>query len=473
MKMGELTPEKPIAGKGAARSMEPSPGNNPNTQRLERVLTKQRRIAELAREHPQMAFTSLNHYLDEEWLAEAVDRVKADSAPGIDGQTLADYRQELEERLRDLLQRAKSGRYVAPPVKRVHIPKGDGKETRPIGMPTIENKVLERAVVMVLEPIYEQDFESFSYGFRPGRSAHQALDLIWRAVMNQNTGWILDVDIRKFFDTLDHRHLREILQRRVKDGVILRLIGKWLNAGIMEGHQLSYPTEGTPQGGVISPLLSNIYLHEVLDRWWVQMVQPVLRGKAFLVRYADDFVMGFELKSDAERVYRVIFKRFEKFGLSLHPDKTRLVPFGRPRETQGQDPTPPPQTFDFLGFTHYWGKSRKGRWTVRRKTSRKRFNRSLKAMFQWCKDNRHEPLRLQVEKLGSKLKGHFGYYGITGNSPSLQAFRWRVISIWRHWLNRRSRDQGSMPWERMHRLLDFWYIPPARVVHSVYANPCF
>jgi RNA-directed DNA polymerase len=449
--------------------MEPLKGNNPDTQRSERVLTKQQRIAQLAREHPQMAFTSLNHYLDEEWLTEAVDRVRADSAPGVDGQSLADYKQQLKQRLSDLLCRAKSGCYVAPPVKRVHIPKGDGKETRPIGMPTIEDKVLQRAVVMLLQPIYEEDFQSFSYGFRPGRSAHQALEALWRQTMYQNTGWILDVDIRKFFDTLEHRHLRQILQHRVKDGVILRLIGKWLNAGIQEENQLIYPEEGTPQGGVISPLLSNIYLHEVLDQWWVQMVQPVLRGKAFLIRYADDFVMGFELKSDAQRVHRVIFKRFEKFGLSLHPEKTRLVPFGRPNEY----PTEPPQTFDFLGFTHYWAKTRKGRWAVARKTARKRFNRALKTIGQWCQKNRHEMLRVQVDKLGLKLKGHYGYYGITGNSRSLQAFRRRVIRIWRFWLDRRSRDRGAMPWERMHRLLNVWYLPPARVVHSTFANPHF
>lgn len=448
--------------------MEPLKGNNPGTPRSEQVLTKQQRIAKLAGEQAQMAFTSLNHYLDEEWLAEAVDRVRADSAPGVDGQTWADYQQGLGERLKDLLHRAKSGRYVAPPVKRVHIPKGDGQETRPIGIPTIEDKVLQRAVKMVLEPIYEQDFKFFSFGFRPGRSAHQALELIWRQAMTQNTGWILDVDIRKFFDTLDHRYLREILQQRVKDGVILRLIGKWLNAGIMEENQLTYPEEGTPQGGVISPLLSNIYLHEVLDRWWVEMVQPVMRGKSFLVRYADDFVMGFELKSDAERVYRVIFRRFEKFGLSLHPEKTRLVRFGRPEETEGQ----PPQTFDFLGFTHYWGKTRKGRWVVARKTSRKRLLRALKSVGQWCRDNRHEGLRIQVEKLGLKLKGHYGYYGLTGNLRSLEKFRNAVIAHWRYWLNRRDRSE-SMSWERMHRLLEIWYIPPARVVHSVFAKPHF
>lgn len=452
--------------------MEPLRGNNPDTQRSEGVLTKQQRIAKLAREQPQWAFTSLNHYLDEPWLAEAVDRVRAESAPGVDGQSLAEYKQGLGERLADLLDRAKSGRYVAPPVKRVHIPKGDGKETRPIGMPTLEDKVLQRAVVLLLEPIYEEDFKCFSFGFRPGRSAHQALDLIWRQTMNQDTGWILDVAIRKFFDTLVHRHLREILQHRVKDGVILRLIGKWLKAGILEGGQLAYPKEGTPQGGVISPLLSNIYLHEVLDRWWTEMVLPVLRGKAFLVRYADDFVMGFELKSDAERVYRVIFKRFEKFGLSLHPEKTRLVPFQRPDGTGGRSSLPP-QSFDFLGFTHYWGKTRKGGWAVKRKTARKRFNRSLKVIWQWCRQNRHEALRRQVEKLGQKLKGHFGYYGITGNSRCLQQFRWQVIRAWRYWLNRRSRQSGEMPWERMNRLLQFWYLPPARAVHSVLAKPCF
>jgi len=397
--------------------------------------------------------------------------VRADSAPGIDGQSWADYQQGLASRLSDLLDRAKSGRYVAPPVKRVYIPKGEGKETRPIGMPTIEDKVLQRAIVMLLEPIYEQDFKPFSYGFRPGRSAHQALEALWRQAMNQNTGWILEVDIRKFFDTLVHKHLREILQHRVKDGVILRLIGKWLNAGIMEAGRLHYPEEGTPQGGVISPLLSNLYLHEVLDRWWEEMVKPVLRGRAFLIRYADDFVMGFELKNDAERVYRAVFKRFEKFGLKLHPEKTRLVPFTSPGRAEAE-PQGPPSTFDFLGFTHYWGRTRKGRWAVVRQTARTRLNRALKRVNQWCRENRHETLRVQVEKLGRKLKGHYGYYGITGNLRRLQEFRWRVIRQWRYWLNRRDRDHGSMPWERMQRLLNFWYLPPARIVHSAFAKPC-
>jgi group II intron reverse transcriptase/maturase len=439
-----------------------------DTQRLEYVFTVQQRIAQVARERPQEVFTSLNHYLDVEWLKAAYARVKPDSAPGVDGQSWADYGKDLEKNLLSLLNRVKSGSYVAPPVKRVHIPKGDGKETRPIGMPTIEDKVLQRAVAMLLEPIYEQDFKCFSYGFRPGRSAHEALACIWSQCMTHRIKWICDVDVRKYFDTLKHSILGGILDLRVRDGVIRRLIGKWLHAGVLEGGQLSYPEEGTPQGGVISPLLANIYLHYVLDCWYVESVKPRMKGRTFLVRYADDFVLGFEHKADAEKVYAVLLRRFEKYGLNLHPDKTRLVPFGRP-----VDPTEPPGgpsarsgTFDFLGFTHYWDKDRKGRPVIRRQTSRKRFGRSLKAISWWCRKNLHEPLRVQVEVLGRKLKGHFGYFGITGNFEALARYRWEVIRVWRRWLARRGDPQG-MPWERMNRLLEFYYLPKARIVHSL------
>jgi group II intron reverse transcriptase/maturase len=375
----------------------------------------------------------------------------------------------LEQNLRGLLDRAKSGRYVAPPVKRVHIPKGDGKETRGIGMPTIEDKVLQRAIAMLLEPIYEQDFKDFSYGFRPARSAHQALARIWSQCMNQNIQWILEVDIRKFFDTLKKQWLRKFLDRRVRDGVIRRLIGKWLQAGVWEAGRLSYSEDGTPQGGVISPLLSNIYLHEVLDCWYTIEVKSRMKGRTFLVRFADDFILGFENKEDAEKIQRVIFKRFEKYGLCLHPEKTRLVAFGRPEETEDNRPGgPKPDTFDFLGFTHYWGKSRDGRWVIRRKTMRKRLSRGLKALSQWCRKNRHKSMLEQVAQLGRKLKGHFGYYGITGNMKALQRFRWEVIGLWRKWLGRRG-DPKGMPWPRMLQLLKFYYLPSARVVHSVYA----
>ena len=439
-----------------------------DTQRSEYVCTVQQRIAELARERPQECFTALNHYLTVDWLKAAYERVKPDSAPGVDGQSWSDYGQKLEENLVGWLQRAKSGSYFAPPVKRVQIPK-DGKETRGIGMPTLEDQVLQRAIAMLLEPIFEQDFKCFSHGFGPGRSAHQALACIWSQCMNQGIRWIVEVDIRKYFDTLKKEWLRKFLDRRVRDGVIRRFIGKWLQAGVWEKGQLSYPEDGTPQGGVISPLLSNVYLHAVLDCWFVEEVLPRMKGKVFLVRFADDFIVGFEKKEDAEKVYRVLFKRFEKYGLSLHPEKTRLVPFGRPEETKDdQTSGPKVETFDFLGFTHYGGKSRTGRGIIRRKTLRKRFTRGLKKISQWCRENLHEPMLKQVEKLGRKLKGHFGCYGITGNFESLQRFRWEVIKIWRKGLARRG-DPKGMSWERMNRLLDFFYIPEARSVHSIYA----
>jgi RNA-directed DNA polymerase len=261
----------------------------PKTLNFDTVSTKQQRIAELARQSPQMGLTSLNHHIDLEWLHEAYRRTRKDGAVGVDGQTAADYERDLQGNLQSLLDRAKSGTYKAPPVRRVHIPKGGSRtETRPIGIPAFEDKVLQRAVVMALEPIYEQDFYDCSYGFRPGRSAHQALEALWQRTMGIGGGWILEVDIRKFFDTLDHAHLRELLQYRVRDGVLLRLIGKWLNAGVLEDGTVTYPEAGSPQGGVVSPMLSNIFLHYVLDDWFEQVVQPRLQGRAFLIRYADD-----------------------------------------------------------------------------------------------------------------------------------------------------------------------------------------
>ena len=294
------------------------------------VSTKRQRIAELAKQSPRMGFTSLNHHLDLIWLVEAYNRTRKDGAPGVDGQTAEDYGRCLLDNLESLLDRAKSGTYWAPPVRRVRIPKGTGTETRPLGIPTLEDKVLQRAVVLALEPIYEQDFLPCSYGFRPGRSAHQALQALWQQVMAPGGCWLVEVDIRKFFDTLDHAHLRTLLQQRVRDGVLLRLIDKWLQAGVLEGGELTYPEAGTPQGGVISPLLANVYLHYVLDEWFAQVVKPRLKGRAFLVRYADDFVMGFACEEDARRVLDVLPKRFGKYGLTIHPDKTRLLPFVRP-----------------------------------------------------------------------------------------------------------------------------------------------
>ena len=281
------------------------------------VLTKQQRIAEMAKRSPQMGFTSLAYLMDIDWLKTAFHRTRKDGAPGVDGQTWTEYAKNLESNLQSLMDRAKSGTYRAPPVRRVHIPKaGSATETRPIGIPTLEDKVLQRAVVMLLEPIYEQDFDAGSYGFRPGRSAHQALEELWKQTMDSSGGWILEVDIRKFFDTLDHAHLREFLRHRMRDGVLKRLIGKWLKAGVMESGNVSYPDAGSPQGGVISPLLANVFLHYVLDTWFRQEVQPRLQGRAHLIRYADDFVILFTHEADARRVMEVLPKRFGKYGLS-------------------------------------------------------------------------------------------------------------------------------------------------------------
>lgn len=434
------------------------------------VLTQRQRIAELARQSPQMGFTSLNHLLDLPLLHEAYQRTRKDGATGVDGQTASDYEKDLGRNLQSLLNRAKSGTYRAPPVRRVHIPKGPGStETRPLGIPTFEDKVLQRAVVLILEAIYEQDFRDCSFGFRPGRSAHQALEALWQQTMGIRGGWILEVDIRKFFDNLDHAHLRELVQRRVRDGVLLRLIGKWLNAGVLEGGVLSYPEFGSPQGGVISPILSNVYLHYVLDVWFEEVVKPRLRGQAFLIRYADDFVVGFACEEDARRVMEVLPKRFGKYGLTLHPEKTRLVPFaGRPpRSLRTATPAVESGTFDFLGFTHYWGLTRKGNWAVKRRTARSRFHRAARKVAEWCRANRHQPIPEQHVTLSRKLSGHYGYYGITGNIRALVRFHRVVARLWQNWLSRRS-WAGRLIWDQFNRLLERFPLPTPVLVHSVF-----
>jgi RNA-directed DNA polymerase len=433
----------------------------PGAQKPDPVSTKQQRIAELARQRPQEGFTSLNHHLDLAWLAEAFNRTRKDAAPGVDGQTAEQYGLQLLENLQSLLGRAKSGEYRAPPVRRVYIPKGSGDQLRPLGVPTLEDKVLQRAVVMALEPIYEQDFLDCSYGFRPGRSAHQALQALWQQAMDLGGCWVVEVDIRSFFDTLDHAQLRELLKRRVRDGVLLRLIGKWLRAGILEGGVLTAPEAGTPQGGVISPLLANVYLHYVLDVWFEQQVKPRLKGRAFLVRYADDFVMGFACEEDARRVLEVLPRRFGKYGLTLHPDKTRLVRFTRPagRPTQaGRPEASPPESFDFLGFTHFWSRSRKGSWVVKRKTARGRFRRALARVTDWCRRHLHEPVREQYQALRQKLRGHYQYFGVVGNGRSLWCFRERLQGVWQKWLSRRRRG-GGMTWERLGQLFRVLPLP--------------
>jgi group II intron reverse transcriptase/maturase len=422
--------------------------------------------------------TSLAYLMDLDWLKEAYRRTRKDGAAGVDGVTAAEYEQDLEGNLRSLLDRAQSGTYQAPPVRRVHIPKGGSTtETRPLGIPTLEDKVLQRAVVMLLEPIYEQDFLDCSYGFRPGRSAHDALAAFRDQAMGcrPRGGTVLEVDIRKFFDHLDHSFLRQFLQLRVRDGVLLRLIDKWLKAGVMEDGNVSYPDSGSPQGGVISPLISNVFLHYVLDLWFERDVKPCLRGHAFLIRYADDFVIGFHDQRDAQRVMEVIPKRFGKYGLTVHPTKTKVVPFRPPssRTKPGNGPDDRPGTFDLLGFTHYWAVSLKGYWVVKLKTAADRFTRAVRRIDQWCRANRHLPISEQQQTLNQKLRGHYAYYGVTGNSAAMNRFRQEVENRWRAWLNRRN-DIRSMPWDKFRALLRRYPLAPARAVRSTLrhaANP--
>jgi len=454
--------------------MEPVEGKMARTSDLGSISTRLYRIAELARQAPEMVIVTLAHHIDLAWMYEAYRQTRKDGAAGSDEVTAAEYAEDLDGNLRSLLERFKSGSYFAPPVRRVQIPKGDGSKTRPIGIPTFEDKVLQRAVLMVLEAVYEQDFYDFSYGFRPSRSAHQALDNLWNRLMEVHGGWVLEADISSFFDTLDHKILRRFLDQRVRDGVIRKMIDKWLKAGVLEDGQLRRTEGGTPQGGVISPLLANIYLHEVLDRWFVEQVLPRMRGTAHLIRYADDFVIVFADESDARRVMEVLAKRFGKYGLALHPEKTRLIDCRRPDGSGKGGGGGKPPTFDFLGFTHYWGRSRKGKPIVKRKTAQSRFSRSLTRVALWCKRNRHKPITDQQRYLAAVLLGHFSYYGLTGNGRALGAFRHQLVRIWHYWLRRRS-QRRCLTWERFAQFLKRWPLPPSKVIHSIFrhaANPC-
>lgn len=431
------------------------------------VSTKQIRIAELARQSPEMAFTSLAHFMDVDWLFEAYRKTRKSGATGVDGVTAADYEQDLEGNLQRLLDRAKSGSYRAPPVRRVYIPKGSSSsEVRPIGIPTLEDKVLQRAIVMLLEPIYEQDFLDCSYGFRPGRSAHMALGRLRSQAMTAGGGWIVEVDIRKFFDHLCHKHLREFLLGRVCDGVLRKLIHKWLNAGVMEDGNVSYPDAGSPQGGVVSPILSNVFLHYVLDVWFEEEVKPRLAGPGFLIRFADDFAIGVRHERDAHRIMEVLPKRFAKYGLTVHPDKTRLICFRSPSlpSDETEDSRARPETFALLGFTHYWGRTRKGNWAVKRKTASSRFGRAVQSIAQWCRFNRHQPISEQHLKLRQKLHGHYAYYGISGNHAALQRFYHEVHRRWFKWLNRRNR-QRELSWDQFNVLAKRYPLPVPRIVH--------
>jgi len=443
--------------------MDTLEGNIWNLLGPSKVSTNQERIATLARTMPDKTLTALCRYLDEDWLLTACARTRRDGAVGIDEETWADFAMNILPRLTSLRDRAHSGRYRAPPVRRVHIPKGTGPETRPIGIPTFEDKVLQRAVVMLLEPIYEQMFHAGSFGFRPGRGAHQAIDALRNWLVAQGGGYVVEVDIRKFFDTLDHEHLRAFVQRRIGDGVVLRLIEKWLNAGVMEDNLVTYPTVGSPQGGVISPLLANIYLHYVLDDWFETVIKPRLKGRATLVRYADDFVIACTEECDAARLFEDLPQRFAEFGLAVHETKSRLVRFTRPRPGRRD-----PETFDLLGFTWYWGQTPTGYWTVKTKTASDRLSRTIKMIDEWCKRHRHDPIPEQCVKLRQKLLGHYAYYGRPGNYDCLSQVYRGVRRCWHRWLSRRSWT-AYLTWEAFYVLLARHPLPTPKIRSPVRA----
>ena len=360
------------------------------------------RIAEQSKRDATWVFTTVAHLMDEDFLTEAFHQLRKDAAAGIDEMTATEYAVNLGQRIADLHRRLVAREYRAQPARRVWIPKGDGGQ-RPLAILVLEDKIVQRAVAMLLEAIYEPHFCEFSYGFRRQRSAHQALTYLRQQCLEHDINWIIDADIQKFFDTISWEELRAILQKRVNDGAILRLIGMWLHVGVVEGDRVTNQEVGTPQGAPISPILANIFLHTVLDEWFQEDVRPRMNGNCFLVRFADDFVMGYSLKSDAERVYKVLPKRFERYGLRIHPEKSRMVQFNRPYWKQGKGPG----TFAFLGFTHYWGKMLSGGWTIKRKTQGKRLSRFLSGIGDWCKENLHEPMAKQYGILSAKLRGHY------------------------------------------------------------------
>src|SRR5262245_40017135 len=427
-------------------------GKHDDTPRSRTMSPEHIRIAELAKEDRGRKFSSIAHLLTVDALEEALQDLRKDVSVGVDGLTYAGYGTAVRENLGQLHDRLKSGKYRAQPLRRIYIPKEDGRQ-RPISIPSLEDKIVQRAAVELLNAIYEQDCLDCSYGFGPGRGPQDALDEVGRVICRRPVSTILEADITGYFDAIVRSLLTEMIEKRVCDGGILRLIGKWINVGVIEDGRLLVSETGTGQGQVISPLLAYIYLHYVLDEWFETVVKPRLKGEAYEVRFADDFILCFQYREDAERVLDVLKKRFAKYGLTLHPDKTRLMEFGRKALARSEKPGGPrPATFDFLGFTHICKRSRKGNFAVHVRTMRKRLRRSLKAVTTWCREHRHDPVDAQQEALNRKLRGHYQYCGRTTNLRSIMEFYDRVIRIWHKWLNRRTRG-NTLPWPAYVQLL--------------------
>lgn len=413
---------------------------------MERMSTVKLQIAERARRHSSSALHNLHGFMDEVLLEEVYKSTNKKSSSGVDGQTWTSYGKDLKPKLNRLLEQFRKGNYKAPHVRRVFIKKDNGK-LRPLGIPTIEDKVLQGGVKSVIEPIYERIFKQFSFGFRTNHSAHQAIEYLSKEVRDKGIRYIIDADIENYFGTINHSHLRSFLDRRVKDGVIRRMINKWLKAGILEEKQLSYPKEGTPQGGVISPLLSNIYLHYVLDEWFEEEIQPLLSGQSMIVRYADDFILGFKNLKDMQRVLAVLTKRFGKYDLKLSAEKTKVVDLQSKRGEGAR-------SFDFLSFTHYLGKSRKGNKVLKRKTKKSKLSKSIKKLSLWIRNQRHMKLTNLIEGLNKRLRGHYNYYGIMFNTKGIKSFFSQIKRSLFKWLNRRGGKRKN--WEHFTKIIEKW-----------------
>jgi len=422
------------------------------------------KVVERAQREPEGRFHSLAHLIDGPALERAYQRMRKDAAVGVDGVTKEQYGQALEANLQDLHARMKAKRYRHQPIRRVYIPKEQGK-TRPIGISAFEDKLVQDAVREVLEAIYEQDFLDCSYGFRPERRAHDAVRTLDRIVHRGEVSWILEADLVSFFDSIDRNELKKMLELRVADGSLLRLIGKCLHVGVLDGTELSAPETGTAQGSVLSPLLGNVYLHYVLDLWFETEVKPRLRGRATLVRYADDFVIGFEHEEDARRVVAVLGKRLSRFGLTLHPNKTRLLPFRRPPAGQksGKGSAPPADA----GSTLYWARSRSGRWGMACKTRRASLRRAIQSVTDWCHRHRHLPVKEQHAALTRRLRGHFNYFGVSGNFRSLLLLVEAARRAWYKWLCRRS-QRKRLTWGRFADLLEQLPLPRPRITVRIW-----
>ncbi|HEY5870422.1 MAG TPA: reverse transcriptase domain-containing protein [Candidatus Tectomicrobia bacterium] len=413
------------------------------------VTPKLQRIAAQAARDPQRVLTTLAPLIDEDFLREAYRHTRKARAPGIDGVTAQSDAEHLDENLHDLHERLHRGRSQAAPGERVWIEKDEGGQ-RPIGKPAFEDTIVQRAVAMLLEAIYAQDFDDGSYGFRQGRSPHEALHVLRPQCMTEGIGWIVDADVSGYCDSSDSTRLREVLRKRVNDGGVRRLIGKWLRAGVMEEGALTHPETGVGQGGVISPVLAHIFLHDVLDAWFESEVRPRRHGRCFLIRFADDCVIGCARAEDAHKIMAVLPKRFGRFGLAMHPTQTTLITFRTPEAPQGSDSGNGTRTF--LGVTHSWTQSRRGCWVMKRRTASTRLRRTKKAVWRWCRHNRHAPLQYQYQRLCAKLRGHCQAYGMRGNLRLLEDVRRCAEKAWQYWLRRR-RSKNPIGWEKLKKLM--------------------